>query len=180
MRTSILLCLAGAATALALIVFRAPAEEPAEAVVSRPPPPAPAFVAAPSAPLSLPPVAPRAAPTIDELFAPERRVVDALEADLRSQGVDTRWSADTLAAIDDSLLLPEAAGIALTSAECRERSCKVGLSADSPTGRDAWLEVLAFTPPYNTRGFIRMDSPDDLDFEVYFAREGEILPIPEG
>lgn len=179
MRASILLCLAGAATALALFVFRAPAEEPAEAVVTQPS--SLAFVAAPSAPLSLPPaVAPQEAPTMEELFAPERRVAEALDADLRSQGVDGRWSADTLAAIDDSLLLPEAEGIALTSAECRERSCKVGLSANSPAGRDAWLEVLAFTPPYNTRGFIRMDGPEDLDFEVYFAREGELLPIPEG
>jgi hypothetical protein len=101
-----------------------------------------------------------------------------LERRLRDEPVDPAWSprfeSEITRAFQDSAELRE--GTRLLEATCRATLCRVVVAHDSPAAREAFLDRLPFTPPFQAQGLTEpREEAGALRTFIYLPRPGTRL-----
>jgi hypothetical protein len=111
----------------------------------------------------------------DEL---ERATLQAYDTALAAEPRDAAWAASTERDLVQNVNRPELGSGVLHAVRCSSSFCKMQATFPSVEDREKFLLLMHSTPPWSSWGeaFLRMESEEDLTIELYFSREGRMLP----
>lgn len=128
--------------------------------------------------------APDAAPTSEPDPYPEldgnehaQAVAESVEQHLLEQAVDTEWAAGMQARFDELFANERLTGSHVGAVDCRSTLCRLEVSFDDLTGRDALVDAASSLLEPNAQGFAHIEDDEDLEIQVYLSRQDTVLPV---
>lgn len=147
-------------TSVSTTTEQAAAEEPA--------PPAAGRVPAPIRPEDM----------FQETLAFEQRLVDAYDAHLAQEPRDSNWAWTMEKGLAESLRLPSMGQPRVLRLDCGSTMCGLRLAFRDVEARQGFDQAMRNAAPWTEigGGFVRLQGLDDLEIEVYVARQGHMFP----
>lgn len=105
-----------------------------------------------------------------------REVAESFEQSLVEQPVDPEWAEGMQARFDQFFGAEQMAGSRVGAVDCRSTLCRLDVSFDEPSGRDALIDRVSGLLEPNAQGFAHIETDEDLEIQVYLSREGTTLP----
>lgn len=105
-----------------------------------------------------------------------QEMAESFEQQLVEQPVDAEWAAGMHERFDQFFAMEQVSGSHVGPVDCRSTLCRIEVSFDDLSGRDALIDQVSGLLEPNAQGFAHIEDDGDLKIQVYLSRQDMLLP----